>query len=78
MDWCGDNKMNKYKIKEPPVEELQTYKEVCIRCGKEQIQTWPKSLPIPNMTEYSGNPSWLQCKLGNHYYYTEDQLEKNH
>lgn len=67
----------KYQLKQPDPQHLRQYKEICIGCGEEEIVSWPKALPIPNMTDYFGKPSWFQCHiLKSHYFYPEIRLDK--
>ena len=65
-------KKSTYKTKE--------YNNVCIRCGKTEAKFVPAFMPLPNATRRIPNgfkPSWLNCKLGNHAFYPEHNLESN-
>lgn len=69
----------KYQVKE---SKKKSYTLICIGCGKRKTSYYPAALPRPNTTQKivkgSMGPmpgSWLGCKLGNHDYYGEHEVE---
>lgn len=70
---------NKYRLKKSE-HKTKEYNNICIRCGKVEVKTVPVGMPLPNATQRIPNgfrPSWFNCKLGNHAFYPEHNLETN-
>lgn len=70
----------KYTVK---TSATTPYKQICLRGDAERIAYHTAGLPRPNTTQkiikgfFGPLPgSWLGCKLGNHDWYGEHEVEK--
>lgn len=71
----------KYKLIEKEPVQIIKQVQICIRCGtgriyEHKVYANGPPRPRPNTTMYFGTPTRLQCLLGNHHYYFEDEVKR--